>query len=96
MTVRELAEKVVDITGSRSALIFKPLPIDDPKQRQPDITLARQKLNWTPKVPLSDGLERTVAYFQSVMAGEVASDERKPKPAKIKKSPPIQSEANVL
>lgn len=96
MTVRELAEKVVDITGSRSALIFKPLPIDDPKQRQPDITLARQKLNWTPKVPLSDGLERTVAYFQFVMAGEVAGDERKPKPAKIKKSPPIQSEANVL
>ena len=96
MTVRELAEKVVDITGSRSALIFKPLPIDDPKQRQPDITLARQKLNWTPKVPLSDGLERTVAYFQSVMAGEVAGGERKPKPAKIKKSPPIQSEANVL
>jgi UDP-glucuronate decarboxylase len=96
MTVRELAEKVVDITGSRSALIFKPLPVDDPKQRQPDITLARQKLNWTPKVSLSDGLERTVAYFQSVMAGEVAGDERKPKPAKIKKSPPIQSEANVL
>ena len=97
MTVRELAEKVVDITGSRSALIFKPLPIDDPKQRQPDITLARQKLNWTPKVPLSDGLERTVAYFQSVTAGEVVGGgERKPRPAKIKKSPPIQSEANVL
>ena len=63
MTVRELAEKVVDITGSRSRLIFKPLPVDDPKQRQPDITFARQKLNWTPKIPLSDGLERTVAYF---------------------------------
>jgi UDP-glucuronate decarboxylase len=96
MTVRELAEKVVDMTGSHSRLIFKPLPVDDPKQRRPDITLARQKLNWTPKVPLSEGLARTVAYFQSVMAGEVVGGERKLKPAKIKKSPPIQSEANVL
>jgi UDP-glucuronate decarboxylase len=53
MSVRELAEQVVEMTGSRSRLIFKPLPVDDPKQRQPDITLARHKLNWTPKGQLA-------------------------------------------
>ena len=96
MTVRELAEKVVAMTGSRSPLIFKPLPVDDPRQRRPDITLARQKLNWTPKVPLSDGLERTVAYFRSVVGAKTTAGGAKAKPATIKKSPPIQSEANVL
>ena len=95
-TVHDLGELVLDVTGSRSQLIFKPLPVDDPKQRQPDITLARQKLNWTPKIHLSDGLERTVAYFRSVLEGNMVSGEGKPKPARVKKSPPIQSEANVL
>jgi hypothetical protein len=84
------------MTGSRSRLIFKPLPVDDPRQRQPDITLARHKLNWTPKVQLSDGLERTIAYFRSVVAGKGASADRKSKTTPVKKSPPIQSEANVL
>jgi UDP-glucuronate decarboxylase len=96
MSVRDLAEQVVEMTGSRSRLIFKPLPVDDPKQRQPDITLARQKLNWTPKVRLGDGLDRTVAYFRSVVTGKMVSTGRKSNAATIKESPPIQSEANAL
>src|SRR5215831_7302422 len=62
-TIRELAEKVVSLTGSRSRLIFKPLPQDDPRQRQPDLSRARAELNWQPKVALEDGLKETVAYF---------------------------------
>jgi UDP-glucuronate decarboxylase len=72
VSVRALAERVIEMTGSRSQLVFKPLPTDDPKQRQPDITLARQKLNWAPKVELRDGLQRTIDYFSSIIAGEVS------------------------
>ncbi|HML17846.1 MAG TPA: hypothetical protein VK419_12520 [Bryobacteraceae bacterium] len=67
IAVRELAELIIAITGSRSPLAFKPLPADDPKQRQPDISLAREKLNWMPRVALRDGLERTIAYFKSII-----------------------------
>ncbi len=63
-TIRELAEQVLRLTGSRSKLVFKPLPTDDPKQRQPDITVAKEKLNWSPTVELTEGLERTIRYFQ--------------------------------
>ena len=63
-TIRELAEQVIAQTGSRSRLEFRPLPQDDPQQRQPDITLARTKLGWEPKVPLADGLKRTIAWFK--------------------------------
>jgi UDP-glucuronate decarboxylase len=56
MTIRELAETVIDITGSRSSLMYLPLPSDDPKQRRPDISLARKSLNWEPGTPLRDGL----------------------------------------
>jgi UDP-glucuronate decarboxylase len=66
-SVRELAEKVIDLTGSRSRLTFKPLPADDPKQRCPDITLARQALGWEPKVSLKEGLQRTIPYFEELM-----------------------------
>ena len=62
-TIRELAEMVIDLTGSRSKLIHEPLPADDPKQRQPNITLAKEKLGWEPKIPLREGLIRTIAYF---------------------------------
>jgi UDP-glucuronate decarboxylase len=55
------------MTGSRSQLVFKTLPSDDPKQRQPDISLARQKLGWEPKVDLRDGLKRTIDYFASIL-----------------------------
>ena len=67
-TMLELAERVVALTGSRSAIVFEPLPQDDPRQRQPDITLARQALGWEPTVQLAAGLERTVGYFREELA----------------------------
>jgi len=66
-TIRELAEKVVAMTGSRSKLICKPLPADDPQQRQPDITLAREELDWEPKVKLEEGLKKTIAHFDRLL-----------------------------
>jgi UDP-glucuronate decarboxylase len=66
-TMRELAEMTLKLTGSRSKLVFLPLPQDDPRQRQPDIALARSSLAWTPTVPLEEGLKRTIAYFRSVL-----------------------------
>jgi len=66
-TILELAEMILKLTGGRSKIVFKPLPQDDPKQRQPDITVARNTLGWEPKVPLSEGLERTVAYFRTLL-----------------------------
>jgi UDP-glucuronate decarboxylase len=64
MTMLELAEKVLAITGSDSRIIYEPLPSDDPNQRRPDITKAKEALDWTPRVGLDEGLERTVAYFK--------------------------------
>jgi UDP-glucuronate decarboxylase len=66
-TMLELAEQVKDLTGSKSEIQFKPLPEDDPKQRQPDITLARTKLGWDPAVPLRQGLKKTIAYFKQLL-----------------------------
>ena len=63
-TILELARKVIANTGSRSEIVFKPLPSDDPMQRQPDISLARQMLQWEPVVPLNEGLRRTISYFR--------------------------------
>lgn len=65
-TVLELAEKVLRLTGSKSKLVFKPLPIDDPKQRCPDIALAKQVLDWEPKIQLEEGLKRTINHFKSL------------------------------
>ncbi|HNS44329.1 MAG TPA: SDR family oxidoreductase [Alphaproteobacteria bacterium] len=65
-TIKELAEKVISLTGSSSRLIYKPLPSDDPKQRQPDITKAKTHLNWEPKVQLEEGLVKTIAYFRGL------------------------------
>jgi len=65
MTIRALAEKIVALTGSKSRIVEKPLPVDDPKVRQPDITRARTLLGWEPKVPLDEGLPRTAAYFRT-------------------------------
>jgi UDP-glucuronate decarboxylase len=64
-TIRELAEKVIALTGSKSKLVKKPLPSDDPRQRCPDITLAKAKLDWQPKVQLEEGLRRTIEYFDN-------------------------------
>ncbi len=66
-TILELAEKVIRLTGSRSKLVFLPLPEDDPMQRQPDITLAKKVLGWEPKVPLEEGLIKTIDYFRKVV-----------------------------
>jgi dTDP-glucose 4,6-dehydratase len=67
-TVRELAELVIEVTGSSSEIVHEPLPVDDPTQRQPDITLARTRLGWEPQVQLREGIERTAAYFARVLA----------------------------
>jgi UDP-glucuronate decarboxylase len=66
-TIKELAEAVLDLTGSKSQLVNKPLPQDDPRQRQPDITLAREKLDWEPKTQLREGLTKTIAYFDELL-----------------------------
>jgi len=66
-TMLELAEKVIELTGSRSQLIFKQLPSDDPKQRQPDISLAKAQLDWQPKVELEEGLTKTIDYFKALL-----------------------------
>jgi UDP-glucuronate decarboxylase len=68
-TMLELAEQVLRLTGSSSKLVFRPLPSDDPRQRQPDITLAQSVLDWRPKVALEDGLKETIAYFKGLFAG---------------------------
>lgn len=69
MTIRELAEAVIDLTGSKSRLVFEPLPSDDPVQRKPDIGFARKVLDWEPKVALRDGLVETIAYFDKLRSG---------------------------
>jgi UDP-glucuronate decarboxylase len=66
-TMLELADNVLKLVGSKSKLIFMPLPTDDPKQRQPDIKLAGEKLNWSPTVSLDDGLKETIKYFQNLL-----------------------------
>jgi len=71
-TILELAEKVRELTGSRSEIVFRPLPQDDPLQRRPDIGRARELLGWEPKVPLEEGLTRTIAYFDALLAGREA------------------------
>jgi UDP-glucuronate decarboxylase len=71
-TIRELAEKVIELTESSSKLVFEPLPHDDPKQRQPAIDLARQALGWEPKVPLEQGLRSAISYFDGLLVKGLA------------------------
>lgn len=66
-SILELANKVIELTGSKSKIVFKPLPEDDPIQRQPDITLAKKVLNWKPKIALEDGLKEAITYFKSLI-----------------------------
>jgi UDP-glucuronate decarboxylase len=65
-TIRQLAELTIRLTGSKSSLVERPLPQDDPERRRPDITLAQTKLGWQPTVPLEEGLARTIDWFRSV------------------------------
>jgi len=66
ISILKLAEKIIQMTGSKSTITFKPLPADDPKQRQPLIDLAKDKLGWTPGVPLEEGLQKTISYFEDI------------------------------
>jgi UDP-glucuronate decarboxylase len=79
-TILELAELVLELTGSRKGVVFRPLPSDDPIQRCPDIDLAQSALGWKPRVPLREGLERTIAYFDRVLCGEPSVRKRRPAP----------------
>ncbi len=66
-TIKELAEKIIDLTGSSSKIVYEPLPGDDPKQRRPNIDLARKMLGWEPRVKLDDGLKKTIPYFEKLL-----------------------------
>jgi UDP-glucuronate decarboxylase len=68
VTMLELAERILSLTGSKAKLAYKPLPADDPRQRQPDITLAKKNLDWQPTISLEDGLKETIAYFRRTLA----------------------------
>jgi nucleoside-diphosphate-sugar epimerase len=70
LTVLEIAEKIIKLTGSRSRILFEPLPEDDPKVRRPDITRAMQLLDWAPRISLEEGLSRTIEYFRSKLEKE--------------------------
>ena len=74
MSVRSLAEKIVELTGSSSQIVFKPLPQDDPRQRQPDISLAKEKLDWAPRIDLETGLGKTIEYFDTQLKRGFALD----------------------
>jgi UDP-glucuronate decarboxylase len=69
-TIRELAELIIEMTGAKSRLRFEPLPSDDPRQRQPDISMAKSVLKWEPKIPLQEGLTKTIAYFETALRKE--------------------------
>ena len=66
-TIKQLAEMVLALTGSRSKIVYRPLPADDPKQRRPDISLAKTRLDWAPTVQLEQGLNHTIAYFDKLL-----------------------------
>ncbi len=77
ITIGEFAEEIIKLTGTNQKVIYKPLPTDDPKQRQPDITLARQLLGWEPKVDRKEGLQITYEYFQSLTKDDLFKKEHK-------------------
>ena len=89
-TILELAEMVIAMTGSKSKIEFKLLPEDDPRQRQPDISLAKEKLGWQPQTPLEEGLERTIAYFKPVSGNQRHVKYAKPL---FRRLPPVGTQA---
>jgi UDP-glucuronate decarboxylase len=72
-TIKQLAEIVVEIVGAKSRIVYKPLPSDDPKQRQPDISMAKETLGWEPRVALNDGLIKTIAFFEEMLSNRNTS-----------------------
>ena len=68
MTIKQFAEEIIRITGAKSAIEYKPLPVDDPKVRQPDITRAKKILGWEPKVHFEEGIKKTIEYFRESLA----------------------------
>jgi UDP-glucuronate decarboxylase len=72
ITILEAAEKIIRLTGSRSEMIFRPLPEDDPMQRKPDITLAKEKMGWVPRISLKEGLLKTITYFDDLLSSNLA------------------------
>lgn len=66
-TILDLAKKIIKLTNSKSKIIYKSLPKDDPKQRQPNIELANKELNWEPKIELDEGLKKTISYFEKIL-----------------------------
>jgi dTDP-glucose 4,6-dehydratase len=75
ITIAQFAEEIITLTGTDQKVIYKDLPVDDPKQRQPDITKARQLLGWEPKIDRAEGLKRTYAYFKSLSPEELHQTE---------------------
>jgi UDP-glucuronate decarboxylase len=75
-TIREVAELIIKLTGTKSKLRFEPLPSDDPRQRQPDISQAKLTLKWEPKTQLREGLTKTVAYFENILRKDVSTPMR--------------------
>ncbi len=68
LTIIELAEKIVELTGTRAEIVFRPLPMDDPRKRCPDISFARQALGWQPVTGIEDGLKKTIHYFDKLLS----------------------------
>jgi UDP-glucuronate decarboxylase len=77
-TILEFAQRIIELTGSRSKIVFRPLPSDDPKQRRPDITRARSILGWEPRVPLAEGLAKTIRYFADLAKQEEQQKQAEP------------------
>ncbi|MGI8951021.1 MAG: UDP-glucuronic acid decarboxylase family protein [Chitinophagaceae bacterium] len=84
ITIKEFAEEILKLTGAKQKIIYKPLPTDDPKQRQPDISLAKKLLNWEPKIGRKEGLEKTYSYFRTLTTEELYKKEHKDFSAFIK------------
>jgi UDP-glucuronate decarboxylase len=95
-TIAELADIVLELTGSRSRTVAQPLPSDDPTQRCPDIELARRALGWTPKTPLRVGLEKTIAYFEGVLAQGPRRRRGQPRLHAVTQDAPVQHTPSTL
>jgi UDP-glucuronate decarboxylase len=67
MTILQFAQLILELVGGKSKIVFKPLPVDDPKVRRPDITLAKQKLQWQPKIPVREGLKKTIEFYRKIV-----------------------------